>query len=105
MLAALVRFMKTRRAVAYPLRVMEKVAEHDKVLEIVDERVRERAAGLHAVRQAPHRPPQVVREWKDATDDEVISRVKPYVADFDEVVRFTAIEGLGSRDLRRSAIR
>ena len=33
-------------------------------------------------------------EWKGATEDEVIPRVTPYLKDFDENVRFTAIDGL-----------
>ena len=37
-------------------------------------------------------------EWKGASDDEVISRVTPYLPDFDENVRFTAIDGMASRD-------
>jgi hypothetical protein len=37
-------------------------------------------------------------EWKPATDDELISRCTPYVTDFDENVRFAAIDGMASRD-------
>jgi hypothetical protein len=37
-------------------------------------------------------------EWKPATDDEVVSRFTPYVTDFDENVRFVAIDGMATRD-------
>lgn len=37
-------------------------------------------------------------EWKAASDDEIVSRVTPYLPDFDENVRFTAIDGLAARD-------
>ena len=99
-LGALVRFMKSSNelSLSYPLRVMEKVADHEKVLEIVDGVFASEPPGY--TRFAERRIDLIkwFCEWKDASDDEVISRVKPYIADFDEVVRFTAIEGLGSRD-------
>jgi len=37
-------------------------------------------------------------EWKPVTDDELVSRFTPYVTDFDENVRFAAIDGMASRD-------
>jgi hypothetical protein len=37
-------------------------------------------------------------EWKDANDDEVVTRVAPYVGDFDENSRFSAIEGLATKN-------
>ena len=99
-LAALVRFMKSSHelSLSYPLRVIEKVADHDRVIEIVDALFESEPPGY--TRFAERRIDLIkwFCEWKDASDDEVISRVKPYVGDFDEVVRFTAIEGLGSRD-------
>jgi hypothetical protein len=99
-LAALVRFMKAsdEHSLSYPLRVLEKVADHDKVLEIVDAVFESEPPGY--TRFAERRIDLIkwFCEWKAATDDEVISRVKAYVSDFDEVVRFTAIDGLASRD-------
>ncbi|MEJ7600988.1 MAG: hypothetical protein WKG01_23990, partial [Kofleriaceae bacterium] len=35
-------------------------------------------------------------EWKPATSDEIVSRLAPYVTDFDENSRFTAIEGMSN---------
>lgn len=99
-LAALVRFMKSSEEVSlsYPLSVIGRIADHDKVLEIVDGLFKSEVPGY--VRFAERRIDLIkwFSEWKDATDDEVISRVQPYVADFDEVVRVTAIEAIGSRD-------
>jgi hypothetical protein len=42
-------------------------------------------------------------EWKPATDDEVITRLAPYCVDFDENVRFTAIEGMNGRNPEKIA--
>jgi hypothetical protein len=99
-LAALVRFMKSNddKSLSYPLRVLEAIADHDKVLEIVDALFESEPPGY--VRFAERRIDLIkwFCEWKGATDDEVISRVKPYLPDFDEVVRFTAIDGIAPRD-------
>jgi hypothetical protein len=99
-LGALVRFMKSsdELSLSYPLRVIEKVADHDKAIEIADGLFASEKPGY--TRFAERRIDLIkwFCEWKAATDDEVISRVKQYVPDFDEVVRFTAIEGMGSRD-------
>ena len=92
--------MKGAEQLAFPLRVLERIADHDKVLEVVDELFASEPPGY--VRMPERRIDLIkwFREWKGATDDEVIPRVTPYVADFDENVRFTAIEGLGARDPR-----
>jgi len=99
-LAALVRFMKSSDEISlsYPLSVIGKIADHNNVIEIVDGVFKSEPPGY--TRFAERRIDLIkwFSEWKDATDDEVISRVQPYVADFDEVVRFSAIEAIGSRD-------
>ncbi|HET9987507.1 MAG TPA: hypothetical protein VFQ65_03290 [Kofleriaceae bacterium] len=97
-LPALVRYMKGAEQLAFPLRVLEKVADHDKQLAIVDELLAGEPPGY--VRM-PEKRIDLIKwftEHKGMTDDEVISRVTPYVADFDENSRFTAIEGLGTKE-------
>jgi hypothetical protein len=99
-LAALKRFMKSsdELSLSFPLRVLGRIADHDTVLATVDELLKSEPPGYA---RFPDRRIDLLKwftEWKDATDDEVISRVVPYLADFDENVRFTAIDGLGSRD-------
>jgi len=94
--AALVRFIKssTELSLSYPLRVLEKVAEHDKIIPIVDDIFKAEPPGYA---RFPDRRIDLIKwftEWPAATDDEVIPRVTPYLADFDENVRFTAIDGL-----------
>jgi hypothetical protein len=97
-LPALVRYMKGAEQLSFPLRVLEKVADHDKQLAIVDEILANEPPGY--VRMPDKRIDLLkwFTEHKGMTDDEVISRVTPYVADFDENSRFTAIEGLGTKD-------
>src|SRR5258707_425966 len=40
-------------------------------------------------------------EWSAVSDDDLIKRVVPYLADFDENVRFATIDALASRDAKR----
>ncbi len=97
-LAPLVRYMKNADQLSFPLRVIERIADHDKQLAIADEIFKSEPPGY--VRM-PERRIDLVKwftESKVMTDDEVISRVTPYLVDFDENSRFTAIEGLAGRD-------
>jgi hypothetical protein len=97
-LAPVVRYMKTAEQLAFPLRVLERIAPRDKVLEVADELFASEPPGY--VRM-PERRIDLLRwfaEWKPVTDDEVVSRFTPYVTDFDENVRFAAIDGMATRD-------
>ena len=96
-LPALVRYMKNADQLSFPLRVLERVADHDKVIAVVDELFASEPPGYA---RFPDRRIDLIKwftEWKGATEDEVISRVTPYLVDFDENVRFTAIDGISSR--------
>ncbi|HEX3765807.1 MAG TPA: hypothetical protein VHW23_44225 [Kofleriaceae bacterium] len=102
-LAPLVRYMKSAEQLAFPLKVLERIASRDQALEVVDGLLATEPPGY--VRM-PERRIDLLRwfgEWKPATDDELISRLTPYVTDFDENVRFTAIDGMASRDPARIA--
>jgi len=102
-LAPVVRYMKTAEHLAFPLRVLERVAARDNVLEVADGLFASEAPGY--VRM-PERRIDLLRwfsEWKPATDDEVISRLTPYITDFDENVRFAAIDGMATRDPQKIA--
>jgi hypothetical protein len=97
-LAPLVRYMKNAEQLAFPLRVLERIAPRDKVLEVADQLFASEPPGY--VRM-PERRIDLLRwfgEWKPATDDELVSRFTPYVTDFDENVRFAAIDGMATRD-------
>lgn len=96
-LPAVRRYMKNAEQLSYPLKVLERVADHDKALEVIDEILATETPGY--VRM-PDRRIDLLKwlgEWKGATDDELISRVTPYLPDFDENVRFTAIDVLSTR--------
>jgi len=97
-LPAVIRYMKTAGELAFPLRVLERTGSREKVLEVADELFASEPPGY--VRM-PERRIDLLRwfsEWKPATDDEVVSRLTPYVTDFDENSRFAAIDGMATRD-------
>jgi hypothetical protein len=92
------RYMKNAGQLAFPLRVLERIASREEILEIADELFKSEPPGY--VRM-PERRIDLVHwfsEWKGATDDEVIARVTPYITDFDENSRFAAIDGLAGKD-------
>ena len=97
-IAPLVRYMKNAEQLAFPLKVLERIADHGKTLEIVDELFKGEPPGY--VRMPERRIDMLrwITEWKDGSDDEVIQRVAPYVVDFDENSRFSAIDGLATKD-------
>jgi hypothetical protein len=97
-LPPLIRYMAKAEQLAFPLRVLERIATREKVLEVTDSLFASEPPGY--VRM-PERRIDLIRwftEWKPATDDEVVTRLSPYVVDFDENSRFTAIEGMAGRD-------
>lgn len=96
-LGPLMTYMKSSDTLSFALRVVERVADHDKVLEVADELFKSEPPGY--VRM-PDRRIDLLRwfsEWKGATDDELVSRLTPYVTDFDENSRFAAIDGMAGR--------
>jgi len=100
-LAPLTRYMKTAEQLSFPLRAFERVADHDRIIKMVDEIFASEPPGYA---RFPDRRIDLIKwfcEWKGATEEEVLSRVTPYVVDFDENVRFTAIDGLSSRDPKK----
>ncbi|HET9619952.1 MAG TPA: hypothetical protein VFP84_01205 [Kofleriaceae bacterium] len=96
-LGPLVRYMKSADGLAFPLRVLERVASREQVLEIADQLFASEQPGY--VRM-PERRIDLLHwfgDWKPATDDEIVARFTPYVTDFDENVRFAAIDGMARR--------
>jgi HEAT repeat protein len=97
----LTRYMKGAEQLSFPLRALERTADHDRILKLVDEIFASEPPGYA---RFPDRRIDLIKwftEWKDATEDEVLSRVLPYLTDFDENVRFTAIDGVSSRDPKK----
>lgn len=86
-LPALRRFIKTAEVLSFPLKVLERIADKTKVLELVDEVLEGEPPGY--VRH-PERRIDLVRwlaDWTGGSSEEVISRLTPYLGDFDENVR------------------
>jgi len=97
-LVPLVRYMKSAEQLAFPLRVLERIASRYKVLDVVDQLLASEPPGYP---RTPDRRIDLLRwfsEWRPVTDDELISRLTPYVTDFDENVRFVAIDAMAARD-------
>lgn len=93
-LPALRRYIKDAGSLAYPLRVLGKIATKDQILEVIDEILAREEPGYT---RDPTRKLQVLNwlaEWQGATDKEIATRVNPYLQDFDGDVRFNAIETL-----------
>lgn len=96
-LPPLERYMKSAEQLSFPLRVLERIADHARILQVVDDIFATEAPGY--VRM-PERRIDLIKwfgEYKAASDDELISRVTPYLPDFDENVRFTTIDALSTR--------
>jgi hypothetical protein len=92
--APLVRYMKAAEQLAFPLRVFEQIANRDKALPVVDELFAGEKPGY--VRM-PERRIDLLHwyaEWDEANDEDVVTHLTPYLVDFDENVRFTAITGM-----------
>jgi hypothetical protein len=92
------KFMRSSTQLSYPLKALGQVASKEQALEIVDEVLGDEPPGYT---RDPDRKLDVIRwltEWPQATAGEVVQRLTPYLADFDENVRWAAIDGLGHHD-------
>jgi len=88
------RYILEGETVSYPLRVLERIAKPDKVLAVIDELAEREEPGYT---RHPQKKIQFIGwlgEWKGAKPAEIARRIVPYVKDFDETVRFTAIDAL-----------
>ena len=97
------RYMKSADQLSFPLRVLGRIADHDKIIETCDDVFKSEPPGYA---RFPERRIDLLKwfgEWKGATEDEVIQRVTPYLEDFDENVRFTAIDMLSARSPEKIA--
>lgn len=96
-LRVLARFMKDAPSLGYPLIILGRVADPGKVLEVIDELLAREEPGYT---REPKRKMDIIEwlgEWHGADDGEVVRRIAPYLADFDEGVRFKATDTIGQR--------
>jgi len=100
-LPALRTYMANAEQLSYPLKVLERIVPVDQALEVVDELFAKEKPGYT---RHPERRADVIRwlgEWSAVGDDDLIKRLVPYLADFDENVRFATIDALASRDAKK----
>ena len=90
-LGPLRRYMKSAKNLGYPLQILGQLTTQERALEVIDEILEDEEPGY--VRD-PKRRIDII-EWLGgwtATPKDVVSRVLPYVEDYDENVRFKSIE-------------
>lgn len=95
------RYMASAQQLSFALKVLEAIVPKPKALEVVDELLAKEPPGYT---RDPDRRTDLIRwmgEWSALTDDDLVPRLVPYLADFDENVRFAAIDSLAGRDPAR----
>lgn len=90
-LGPLHRYMKNAKNLGYPLKALGQMTTEEKIFEVIDDLLADEEPGY--VRD-PKRRIDII-EWlgeSTATPEAIVSRVLPYVEDFDENVRFKTVE-------------
>jgi len=98
-LVPLRRFIKSAPALSYPLKALAQMVDKARALEVIDEILKDEPPGYT---RDPDRKLDVIRwltEWPKVTSEEVVPRLLPYLADFDENVRWAATDGLAHHDI------
>lgn len=96
-LPALQRFLISQANIAYPLQILQAVTTPERVLKVIDELLAVEEPGYT---RDPDKRIQIIHwltEWQECTDRQAAERVAPYLADFDESVRFAAAESVATR--------
>ncbi|WP_428268074.1 hypothetical protein [Haliangium sp.] len=104
-LPAMRRYMKadSTTTIAWPLRILERVAGSDQILELIDELLADEDPGY--TRDTTKRVQIIdwLRDWQDGDSEAIVARVRPYLADFDETVRFAAVEAISHHPVAAAA--
>jgi hypothetical protein len=91
---AVVRHAKEADSWSWPLRILEHIVTGDRLLALLDPLL---AREEPTYTRDPSRKLEALSflaEWRGAPDREVVKRIVPYLADFDEGVRYAALEAL-----------
>jgi hypothetical protein len=88
------RFILEGETISQALAVLERTATPEMVLAIIDELSEREEQGYTRHPQKKIQFLTWLGEWKGAEPAEVAKRIIPYLADFDETVRFTAVDSL-----------
>ncbi len=86
------RYMKSADSIAYPLRVLENVTDTDEALAVIDDLLSDEEPGYTRMPQKRIQIIEWLGEWTKGDHQQVLERVLPYMADFDENVRFATVE-------------
>jgi hypothetical protein len=98
------RYALETESLAHPLRVLEKIAAPPRMLEIADELLAREEPGYT---RDPSKKVQLLTwlgEWHAGGAAPVCSRIVPYLADFDEGVRFCAVDALSHQPHEGTAL-
>jgi HEAT repeat protein len=96
-LPALRRYLGECESASYPLRILDGVATLPQAIEVIDEIMAKEKAGYS---RDPKKKVDILSwlsEYRKMPDADVVKRVVPYLQDFDENVRFAAVEALSLR--------
>ncbi|HUH03159.1 MAG TPA: HEAT repeat domain-containing protein [Kofleriaceae bacterium] len=102
-LPALRRYLADCESASYPLRVLDGVASVPQAREVIAEIMAKEKAGYS---RDPKKKVDILSwlsEYRKMPDDEMVERVVPYLQDFDENVRFAAVEAISLRPTERAA--
>src|SRR5215813_5037522 len=91
------RYILEGETISYPLHILERIAAADKLLAVIDELCAREEPGYTRYPQKKLQFLTWLGAWKGATPAEVNKRIVPYLTDFDESVRFTAVEALAQQ--------
>ena len=91
---SLIRYLRSADTLSQPLQTLEKLATPKVLFEVIDELLGREEPGYT---RNPTRKLQLLgwlSDWQEAPAAEISRRIVPYLTDFDEGVRFTAVESL-----------
>jgi hypothetical protein len=93
-LAPIRRFMKGTTPLAFPLKALGQIVEKKRALEVIDELLAEEPPGYT---RDPDRRKDILHwlaEGSNMPSEDVVPRLVPYLADFDENVRWSVADSL-----------
>ena len=94
---ALREYLRTANALGYPLEILGKIADSEKVLTVVDEIIAKEEPGYTREPQKRMDLIEWLSEWDGASADQIAERICPYLEDFDENVRFKVTEAIAQK--------
>lgn len=97
------RYLKSASQIAYALRILERVADRDTILQIVDDLLADEDPGYTRDTGKRIQLMHWLGEWHTADSSAVAQRVIPYLQDFDENTRHAAVQALSHRPVPAAA--